>query len=277
MNYTKKLVDVLTTIKENENDRVCNFLLKLNTKSNSEDISEVDISTTEGSVKYRVGDRRRWYNIKIGRFINKFTNDFTPRDIEIFVNSFKGNTKYETIKQSFEMGKGKDFIFSYTSENYAEHTGSLGGSCMNNRSVDSLKLYVSNPKKINILMLKNSEGKLLGRAIVWKDAFIRVGESAEDRNNAESFKGTVLDRPYTTKDHYIKAYEKYAKENGWFIRRGGLQFLDPEGNLVKCRIKVNLQKYKFAGSNYPYLDTMRSISKNGTISNKGWKQEVRFY
>ncbi|CAG7581196.1 MAG: hypothetical protein SLAVMIC_00722 [uncultured marine phage] len=271
MNYSEKLKDVLNEI----NDPVSQRLLEL--EGSEQDIDNVDISTKEGYISFNRDGREARTRIKAGRFVSTVANEeFTPREIEVFFNQFKSIGEYHQIKDRFELGSGDDFEYCYTRENYAEQTGSLRGSCMTNVGAERLRLYMKNPKKIKILMLKDEDGGVLGRAIVWRNSFVREGESAEDRNNSETFKVNVMDRVYTTKDYLVHLFERYASEQGWYVKSGyNMEFKRPDGEQVKCRVKCNLKDYEYG--NYPYLDTMRSISKKGTISNKRWKGEVRFY
>lgn len=272
MEYSEKLVEVLTELSTNE-DPVADFLLELN--NTEQEYQTVDLSQEVGKISFIKEGEETKRKIKSGRFVAKFTDEFTARQIELFVNEFKSFVELNKIKDNIELGCGEDFDFAYTRDNYSEISGSLGGSCMNNAGEVRLKLYRENPRKIKILMVKDEEGKLVARAILWKNGFLREGESAEDRNNSESFKASVLDRVYATQDHYINTIHKYAQEQGWYIRLGGLSFRRPDGETVNCRVKFNLKSYEYG--NYPYLDTMRSISKKGTISNKRWKGEVRFW
>lgn len=269
MNFSDKFKEVLIEI----NDDISSFLLTL--EGTEQEIENVDLSSREGYITYTRSENKT--RIKSGRFVSMLSGDgqYSAREIELFVNKFKSISEYNRIKANFVLGEGEDFEFAYNTENYQDRTGSLNGSCMNNVGLDRLKLYVDNPTKIKILMLKDNDGKLLGRSVIWKNAFIREGESAEDRNNSETFKNTIVDRIYTTQDYYINIFEKYASEKGWYVRQGGLDFKRPDGEVSKCRVKCNLKEFEFG--NYPYLDTMRSVSKNGTISNKRWKGEVRFY
>jgi hypothetical protein len=269
MNYSEKFKEALAEV----DDAVSTHLLTL--EGTEQDVDDVDISNTDGFVSFIREGKDTKNKIKAGRFVSKFTDQFTAREIELFVNKFKSLGKFHKIKDKFYLGQGEDFEFAYSVDNYVERTGSLGGSCMNNVGDGRLKLYSANDKKIKILILKDDAGKVLGRAVIWKNAFIREGESAEDRNNGDSMKVTIMDRPYTTKDFYTNIFDKYATEQGWYIRRGGLSFQRPDGEMVKCRVKVNLKDFQYG--NYPYLDTMRSVSKKGTISNKRWKDEIRFY
>lgn len=272
MNFTENFTELLTKIE----NPISDFLLNIDNHEIDEDIDNIDVSSKEGYVSFNRNGRENKTRKKIGRFVSMFNHDFTARDIEIFVNEYKSLSGYYKYVDMFEMGSGEDFKFAYDVDNYDERSGSLGGSCMNNAGDDRLKLYLDNPKKIKILMLKNEEGKLLGRAIIWHRAFIREGETAEDRNNSESFKTNIMDRVYSTKDYYINVFEKYAASKGWYVRHGGgLQYKRPDGEIVNCRIKLNLREFRFG--NYPYLDSLRSVSKKGTISNKRWKDTVRFY
>lgn len=274
MNFKENFIELLEKI----DNPISDLLLNKDNHDIDEDIDNIDVSSKEGYVSFNRNGSENKTRKKIGRFISMFDHEFTPREVEIFVNEYKSLSGYYKYVDMFELGSGEDFEFAYNMDNYHERTGSLGGSCMNNSGIDRLKLYASekNSKKIKILMLKNEEGKLLGRAVIWRNAFIREGETAEDRNNCEPFKGNVMDRVYSTKDYYINIFEKYAASKGWYVRRGGgLQFKKPDGTNVNCRVKLNLRDFRFG--NYPYLDTMRSVSKKGTISNKRWKDQVRFY
>jgi len=271
MNYSDNLIKVLLEI----NDEVSTFLMTLN-GTDQQDIDLVDLSEKEGYITFNKIGRETRTEIKSGRFVSMLTDQFTARVIELFFNQFKSIGEYNKIKSNFVIGSGEDFGFAYNTENYSERTGSLSGSCMNNVGLGRLKLYADNPLKIKILMLKDDDGKLLGRAILWRNAFLREGETAEERNNGASKKAWILDRVYSTKDYYADIFKKYATEMGWYYKCGNnMEFMRPDGIPVKCRVKINLKEFEFG--NYPYLDTMRSVSKEGTISNKRWKGEVRFY
>ena len=273
MEFKENFKELLSKIE----NPISDFLLDTDNHDIDENINNINVSSKEGYVSFNRNGRENKTRKKVGRFISMFRQEFTPREIEIFVNEFKSLSGYYKYVSMFELGSGNDFKFSYDPENYDERAGHLGGSCMNSADDRRLKLYVDNPKKIKILMLKTEEGKLLGRAVVWKNAFIREGESAEDRNNSETFKVNIVDRIYTTKDYYISVFEKYAASQGWYVRSGGggLSFKNADGENVNCRVKINLKDFRFG--NYPYLDTMRSVSKKGTISNKRWKDDIRFY
>lgn len=271
MNFSEKFKNSLTKI----GDDVSSYLLTLD--GTEQEVDNVDFSSRDGYVSYNRPGRDVKIRIKAGRFVTMFTDRFNARQIELFVNEYKSIGEYNKIKDRIILGSGEeDFEIAYTTDNYAERSGSLGGSCMNNVGRNRLKLYADNPRKIKILMLKDDDGMILARAVVWKNAFIREGESAEDRNNSETFKKTIMDRVYSTRDHYINIFNQYATEKGWYIRHGGgLRFKRPDGQEVNCRVKVNLKEFEFG--NYPYLDTLKSVSKKGTISNKRWKDDVRFH
>jgi hypothetical protein len=269
MKYRAKIKTLLTEIKDNE---ISKYLLSL--EGSKQEIDEIDISS-DGFISFKKNDKKNRNKIKAGRFISKFPNEYTARDIEIFVNLVKARAKYTELYGNFEMGSGEDVLFSYSIENYATMSGSLAGSCMNNVGENRLKLYKDNPKKVKVLMLKDNDGKLLGRCIVWKNSFISEGANAAERNEFDTLKATVLDRVYSTQDYIIDLFQKYALEHGYYFRMGGMSFINPSNERVSARIKTNLTNFEFSG--YPYLDTMRSVSKKGTISNKMWKQDLRFY
>lgn len=57
------------------------------------------------------------------------------------------------------------------------HT-TLGSSCMKNMSKETFNIYVENPDSVKLLIL-TLDGKLLGRALVWKIDSIK---STNERN-----------------------------------------------------------------------------------------------
>ena len=238
-----------------------------------ETVISVDVSDNKSKVL--VEDSSGTYEMKIGRFINKIAdNSFTPRDIELFVNEYKSiyAVTLGGYSDRITIGKGEDVKWSYETINYYDTTGSLGGSCMNNVEAIRLKIYSDNPRKVKIIMLKHENGKLLGRAILWDKSFIRVGDSADDRNSNESVKTGFLDRVYAVNESTENIIRLWARSKGYYVRMGGMSVITPDGRTSKARIKCKLKNLRYLGDR-PYLDTMGNVSPNGTFSNKRWKDD----
>lgn len=260
---TKSLKSVLEKLDECE---VRNFLLNFK----DEQYEELDLSKNQGKddfIAYKEKNKERKVRKKVGKFINKHTKKFTARDIEVFVNKFKAVGKFQKLKDKFKLVDGKDIIWGYSSTNYSIRSGSLGSSCMNNRSKNQYNLYVHNPDKIKLLALVDNNNKILARALVWK-GLIREGKNPEERNNSEAKKAIVIDRVYCSDEYQQDLFKQYASINGWLYKSGQMSFIRPDGKLITGRFKSKLKKYKF--SDKPYIDTMRYLSKKGSISNKVW-------
>lgn len=259
---TKKLKK---RIKDIEDCEIKDFLLNFSDDS----YEEIDISNFKNDyISYLEKGKGKKIRKKVGKFIRKHTKDFSPREIEVFVNKFKSSNEFNKVKENFQLVDGKKIIWGYSSNNYANRSGSLGSSCMNNREKSQYGLYVNNPEKIKLLVLTDKNDKILARALVWK-GIIRIGNTAEERNKKESRKKViVVDRVYSSNEYQNSLFEEYAAQKDWLVKRNQMQFKTPDGEIITGRFKSKLKKANF--SSLPYIDTMRYISKKGSISNKVW-------
>jgi hypothetical protein len=219
-------------------------------------------------------------DIKIGKFIKMMFDDYypinqpkegdkpkIPNDIENFVNIYKAEREKDNIYEKFELVKGKDIIKWYCFENYSkfatEYT-TLGKSCMRYKeSSKFLELYSKNTNCISLLILKDNEGKLKGRAIVWDLTY------PENR--------IFMDRIYTVNDYDIQIFKKFAEQNGWIYKDRQVygwhnDIYDPRYNTLNSYesfiMKVSL--INKPGKYYPYLDTLSVYNvENNILSNEG--------
>lgn len=185
-------------------------------------------------------------------------NDFTvtPSDIEKFTNEFISAVKMTRadVDSKIEVVKGNDISFWYNSENYQSTMGKLGGSCMSNSEAaeNYLDIYTTNTNKVSLLILKNKENKLVGRALLWKLDDGRL----------------FMDRIYTASDSDDNIFVNYAIENEYIYRNtpaGGYIYLHKGKEIDPGTLTVKLDDYDF--DNYPYLDTLRFLSSEGVLSN----------
>lgn len=100
---------------------------------------------------------------------------------------------YKTISQltdnalDFRVVEGPEIQKYYLENNYLPGNGGLNKSCMRNKRKNHfMKMYSDNPNQVKMLILLNKQGKLLGRALVWK----------LDIPSGKEF----MDRIYTVKD-----------------------------------------------------------------------------
>jgi hypothetical protein len=200
--------------------------------------------------------------IKIGRFVNALLSnsyvkkelfhighenfEFTPKDIEDFVNLYK-STNTDSSKK-FKLVKGEEIDKWYNLHEYSSDRGTLGSSCMKNVDKEFFDIYTENTDVCSLLIYLNSEDKLLGRALVWK------------LNDSPCEAKYFMDRVYTSNDSDVLKFIKYAEDEGWLYRNRMNSSAEDSllfrynGKPVFGKISVKL---KFCGfDKYPYLDTL---------------------
>ena len=200
--------------------------------------------------------------IKIGKLINKFFPDkYTDKQIEDFVNIFKASL--EKIGEKFEMVEGDDINFWYNSDNYLEHKGTLGSSCMKS-ATGIFNIYVKNPEVCKLLILKEDD-KLIGRAIIWKlNSIIKENSYGDDLPKITDEGFYFMDRQYTSRGSDVEKFKSYAKSKKWFYKThnnhhsfSSVSYNNSDMN-VSMTIKVNPYKEgTYDYRKYPYLDTFR--------------------
>lgn len=187
---------------------------------------------------------------KPGRVVRKlFTNRaldiMTDYLFEEFTNSFKASTA--VVQMS--LLDAADIPLVYDSA-IAEGDGTLNNSCMNKYGY-YLQLYAK-CSQVKILIAKNAEGTLCGRALVWT-----IGAD------------TLMDRIYVNEDHLYEIFISYAMQNQWWYkvsydsRRDKDLFYHPNGNAVRKNFVINTPT---DFQHYPYIDTF-TFGGDGYLSN----------
>ena len=205
-------------------------------------------------------------DIKVGRAIKYIANDLydltiTDKQVEDFVNVYKAIPNQG--ESNFQFYIGDDIKNGYNTSNYYNRYGTLGGSCMNDEP-SFLKIYAKNEKKVRLLVLLEDNGKICGRALVWK-----LDKSPCD---AEYF----MDRVYTNRDYEVNKFTQYAEKNGWLYKQSMTCGDSPavkfkyNGKEVLGEISVKIDGKH---SKYPYMDTLFCLSKDkDELSNvPSWK------
>ncbi len=171
----------------------------------------------------------KYSDIRTGRLIRNFLNavkfKYTEKDIEDFVNMFYA--KIDEINKELVVVSGEDIRYWYSKNNYESENGSLGSSCM--RYVycsDYFDIYTDNPDVCSLAILKNDNGKLMGRALLWTDM---------DGNK-------WMDNVYCAKDYIAHIFSNWASKNNYRKIVGG----------TTVSIDVNGGEYR----GYPYLDSL---------------------
>jgi len=193
--------------------------------------------------------------VKIGRFVKKILDAFlknnksisvTPSEIEKFINTYMSAIVFENDAfNNFEIVSGNEIRRWYDEKSYINDKGQLGNSCMKyNRCSEYFGIYCDNPDVCKLLIFKDNNNKLLGRALLW-----------------ELMDGTkYMDRIYTSKDSHIKLFNKYADKNGYFYNKSIKNRLDKQ-------ISVKLKPIKY--NKYPFMDTLTYyLPEKGILTNK---------
>lgn len=183
--------------------------------------------------------------MSVGRLVNKLCPDkFLQKDIEIFVNDFKGE-----MSKSFsnmKLVKGEEIRYWYLDSHYTtQSSGDINNSCMKGaKSQPYFDIYCNNPEKCNLLILLNDDGtKIKGRALVWHEL-----RKPTDRS--------YLDRIYTVNDADKKLFIDYAIQNKWLYKNKQVMndatYID-DGKVVYSSVATVLKPIMY--KQYPSLDT----------------------
>lgn len=217
----------------------------------------------DGTISYLPGDKElkltqdgRWsregrQNGRPARIIRKLFRQkalkfFKDSDFECFSNSYKSKfckglnfqlLPNEKIPEVYDMLLAKE-------------NGSLFSSCMNGcgKYMDIYKCC----KSLRILILKNKDGLLCGRALVWK-----LGEIS------------LMDRIYVTENYMFDCFVTYAIQNKWWYKKhfstyeNKQTFIDSDGHEVLRNITI-YTKTDF--DYYPYIDTF-TYGADGSLNN----------
>ena len=205
-------------------------------------------------------------DLKVGRaikYIAKDLYDITINDkqIEDFVNVYKAIPNEG--ESNFQFYIGDDIKNGYNTDNYYSNYGSLGGSCMNNE-FSYIKIYRRNEKKVRLLVLLDDDGKICGRALVWK----------LDKSPCEA--EYFMDRVYTNRDFEVNKFIQYAEDNGFMYKQrmacgdeDAARFRYKGKELIgEIRVKLDGKQKE-----YPYMDTLFCLNKEkDELSNiPSWK------
>lgn len=195
--------------------------------------------------------------LKIAEISDKIDSSIKDKDYEDFVNAFKA-LKVDTTRE-FKLVNGEDIHKYYQMKNYFSSHGALGGSCMADEGKSTFRVYTENTKKVQLLILIDSDGKIHGRALVWK--------LKESPCEAKYF----MDRVYTNADSDVIKFKQLAEEKGFLYKLKNNSYVEDNVNFMyKGKSLMGEVKVKLDGDfkNYPFIDTMCFLSKKmGDLSN----------
>lgn len=223
---------------------------------NQDDINLLD-STIEGTISYlpkgreiqesfQTAGRQAGKPAKVIRklFTAKALKLFKDSDFDLFNNLYKSH--FSVLK--FELLDNSKIKGIYDGDR-KRGGSSLNNSCMNGDG-KFLDMYES-CDQLQVLVLKNDEGLLCGRALVWS-----IKE------------GIYLDRIYVSDAWMYEAFYGYAAKLGWNRKAeqsysNKTNWINPDGQRFQEEIKIKLDT---DFDQYPYLDTF-SFGGDGFISN----------
>lgn len=219
--------------------------------------SDGTISYLPAGKEHAVNDDGGWarqnrQNGRPGKVIQKLFTDkmlkvIPNKEFEIFSNKYKA--EYNEDGLTFHLLENKKIPHVYGMER--KPGGRLGDSCMNDDK-SYMEIY-KKCDKCKILILKDSEGLLCGRALVW---FI-----------SDDF--TLLDRIYTSSDYYDDMFIDYAVDKKWHYKKHYKTydyktiFITPAGKQIFKDLTIHTDTDCDA---YPYIDTF-SYGNDGSLNN----------
>lgn len=217
-------------------------------------------------------------NIEPSTFVGYFKElrEYTDEELEYFANAICVSSKVE-IKMYDKMN---DFIDAYIGDNYIPfaqygENSTLHNSCMRHANlVYRLGDFYSNFAGASILVARDSENNVLGRAIVWK--------KATGTFNGEEKEMSVLDRVYYSHSFVMKMIIQYAQANGINLRktindyshRTQFTVMNPVeglnmqvGDKQEYALNICVPASKWHKKGTPYLDTFSyvNITEDGKV------------
>lgn len=220
-----------------------------------DDIGEEVI--TRGSLISEEVAQRQLYDCELNLenlFGGKTIDQINDQDIERFTNELISRIKMIRAgdDSKVEVVKGEDIKKWYNRNNYQSLSGQLGSSCMGDPDCGKfLGIYVYNPEVVSLLILKNSNDKLIGRALLWE---LQDGKY-------------FMDRVYCTTDYDTKLFIKYANDNGYYYRNNSNNNLisyylnDKEIDEVFLSVSVANSDFEY----YPYMDTLFNLDTKESV------------
>ena len=183
------------------------------------------------------------------RFLNKFGIECEKKELEEFNRLFlKDDICLRIEGFHFDLVSGNDIKWGYHKNNYYNSDGSLGSSCMRyEETQDYIQLYADYPKQISLLVLKNNDNEIRGRALVWKCY-------------SDDEEIIFMDRIYTDNSNFEEYFKMYAERRGWWYkdcqsRMDWKIFRCPSDYSITTEACIEITLKDAKGKLFPYTDT----------------------
>lgn len=175
----------------------------------------------------------------------RLLNSLNEKDFECFSNNYKSNFSNGL---TFEILENKEIPNVYCMNRV--ESGSLDSSCMNGDK-EYLDIY-KHCKDLRILILKNNDGLLCGRSLLW------------------SIDGVLYcDRFYVSDDYMYDLFIEYCTNNNIIYKQdyksfnNKTKFIDLSGCVISKKLTIYTDT---VFNSYPYIDTF-CYGEDGSINN----------
>lgn len=222
------------------------------------DVSNIDYFVSNDK-NYKPMWNKNRVSTRIGRLISKLAPDRFPvsgeagKDIESFVDYVKAERTKDNDR--FKIVDGNDIIKYYNESMYDSSYGTtLKGSCMRHKHCsDYIDFYAKN-KNVRLLILMsddpNKEGKIVGRALVWKLS-----------DNSDLKGRYFMDRIYSNSESITVEFKSYANEHNWLYKSRqnsdeDTSIVDPVPGNGNGRRRLIVDNMRITGA-FPYMDTLK--------------------
>lgn len=227
----------------------CEEMLYLS--DDKEDPSRITFIEPEKLKKYGYffrWSKKRRSDKSAARTIRAIFPDFKDSYYEEFHNLFLSTiTKTSKDRYTYRIVSGEDIRKYYHHSNYAEHTGSLGSSCMKgDREQTFLNIYTENPKNVNLCVALNKENKVVARCLIW----LVDGKTYFDRIYSVNLQVEMRLYGYLTNKKFVQISSKNC--------------IKPS-SIPSLKIKLDAHDFKY----YPYMDTLCFLTTGGVLNNGG--------
>lgn len=222
-----------------------NFISIAHDKTKISYLTSDRIAKIEDPSLYWSSSRR--FAAKPGGFISKLFKDIPAREVEKFSNLYRAQAN--KVQFTLKVIEGTEILKYYHYTSYASDRGTLGASCMKHDNCqDYLGVYTDNRNKVKMLVMLNSDNKLMGRALLWDF----------DTNK-------IMDRIYTISDEeFAFQFKKWATDNGYLYKSeqnwyNTLQFENLSTPKQELKLAIKLDNSDFR--RYPYVDTFKFFNQ----------------
>ena len=184
-------------------------------------------------------------------FSARLFNRLSNTDIEVFTNIIRG---YE-CQAPFEIVKEWEIVSVYDEDN--SPITAISGSCMqdkgyiednNGNDCSLVQLYALNPDKIEMLVFRDEDGRLIGRALKW---LTDCGNYVVDRSYARQDVSDKINELCSVNGWYKKQYNNYQDKDQFIYN----------GEYIRKSFAVTLSKVAYS---VPYLDMFTYFEPKGS-------------